>query len=305
MKKRISIAIIILLLVISSVFLFTRKQDVNKVIETSISEQIEDNEDSDEELNEDIESEDSNNETNQQSEQPVTKQIKNIITDTVKTAVDFFKQDIYVTAIGDSLTKGVGDPTKKGGYVGLLDQTINHDDEIVEFANFGKSGNRSDQLLERLKNPDIIDSIVKSDIVLITIGANDVTLIVKQNITNLVYSKFVEEQDEYKGRLNEILETIEGINDEADIYVLGFYNPFKQYFPDVQELDTIVNDWNEMGDTVTSQFENATFVPVKDLFDTSDEELISDDKFHPNLSGYDLMAKRVLEYLTDETDEEE
>lgn len=302
MKKRFFIAIIILLLVISSIYLFTRKPDVNKVIETSVSEQVENNEDSNEDSNEDeeIEQENNHNDINEQSEQPVTKQLKNIITETVKTAVDFFKQDIYITAIGDSLTKGVGDHTKQGGYVGLLDRKINHDDDIVEFVNFGKSGNRSDQLLKRLKNPEIIDSIVKSDVVLITIGANDITLIVKKNITNLVYSKFVDEQEQYKERLNEILETIEGINDDTDIYVLGFYNPFKQYFPDVEELDTIVDDWNEIGDSVASEFENATFVPVKDLFDSSDENLISDDNFHPNLSGYHLMAERVLEYLTEE-----
>lgn len=302
MIKKGLLAIIILFLIISSVYWFTKKPNVNKVIETSVSEKTEINEDFNEEQLEKEEAEENdNNKMNEDTEQPVTGHLKGIITDTVKIAVDFFKHDIYITAIGDSLTKGVGDTTKQGGYIGVLDRAINHEDEIVEFMNFGKSGNRSDQLLKRLKNPDIIDSIVKSDIVLITIGANDVTLIVKENITNLVYSKFVDEQEKYKGRLNDILETIDGINGEADVYILGFYNPFEQYFPEVKELDTIVNDWNQIGESVTSQFENATFIPVKDLFDNSDKNLISEeDNFHPNLSGYRLMAERVLEYLTDE-----
>lgn len=301
MIKKISLTVVILLLIISSIYLFTRKPNVTKIIDTTISEQVATNENGNEQENDEEEAEQENqiNESSDQSE-PVTDQLKGIISDTVKSAVDFFKRDIYITAIGDSLTQGIGDHTKQGGYVGILDRTINHSDEVVEFNNLGKSGNRSDQLLKRLEDPEIIDSIAKSNVVLITIGANDVMLVVKENITNLVYSKFVKEQEQFEIRLSGILEKIREINADADIYILGFYNPFEKYFPEVKELDAIVNDWNEIGETVTSQFENATFIPIKDLFDSTDKEVFSDDHFHPNLDGYRLMAERVLDYLTDE-----
>lgn len=302
MVKRIILAVsVLVLIIITSLYLFNRKPNVNKIIDQTIAEQTEINENSDEEVNTEAESKD--NETDgstNPTDQPKTNQFKEMITDTVKSAVDFFKSDIYITAIGDSLTQGVGDPTKQGGYIGILDRTINHSKQVVEFNNLGKSGNRSDQLLKRLESPEVINAIAQSNAVLITIGANDVMLVVKENITNLVYSKFVKEREKFEIRLNDILETIVGINADTDIYILGFYNPFEKYFPEVKELDDIVNDWNETGEIVTSRYENATFIPIKDLFDDADEELFADDHFHPNLNGYRLMADRVLDYLTEE-----
>lgn len=302
--------LLIILLIVSSVYLFTRRPNVNKIIDQSISEQIEKDETIDEDINENSDEEILNDYENNESyedkskrNEPVADQLKGIINDTVERAVHFFKKSIHITAIGDSLTKGVGDNTNQGGYIGILDQTINHSDRIVDFSNFGKSGNRTDQLLERLTQPEIIDSIKKSDIVLVTIGANDITLVVKENITNLIYSKFVEERKQFEVRLSHIVETIDGINADTDIYLLGFYNPFKKYFPEVKELDKIIDDWNKTGELVTSKYENATFVPIKDLFDKSEKELFSDDHFHPNLTGYRLMAERVLEYLTEDKEE--
>lgn len=299
MKKSILI-IVILLLIVASIYLFIRKPTVNEIIDTSVSQQAEKNEEIE------IHNENGKNQILDERESienerlaPVTEQLKVMITDTVKSAVDFFKKDIYITAIGDSLTKGVGDSTNQGGYIGILDKTINHTDKIVEFNNFGKSGNRTDQLLKRLENPEVIDSIAKSDIVLVTIGANDIMLVVKENITNLVYTKFVDERNQFEGRLDEIIESIENINLNTHIYILGFYNPFQKYFPEVEELNEIVDDWNETGQLVTNEHENATFVPIKDLFDHAEIELFADDHFHPNKSGYQLMAERVLDYLID------
>src|SRR5699024_6221798 len=44
-----------------------------------------------------------------------------------KAITRFFKNDIKIVAIGDSLTQGVGDEADKGGYVDILENTINQD----------------------------------------------------------------------------------------------------------------------------------------------------------------------------------
>lgn len=302
MKKKVIITVSIVLLLILGGFLLIKEPDVSEIISSSISKQPERNvftENERDSMNET----DVNQETNNESEQTIATQLKELITGTVESTIDLFKKDIHITAIGDSITAGVGDPTNQGGYVGLLDQTINHDIQIAEFTNFGKSGNRSDQLLKRLEKPEIVESIKKSDIVLITIGSNDMTLIVKENITNLVYSKFVDEQDDFKARLHTIFETIEDINSDASIYLLGFYNPFDKFFPEVTELNVIVDDWNEIGKSTTDEFENTAFIPIKDLFDEPEINLLSDDNFHPNYRGYRLIAERVLDYLMDKEEE--
>lgn len=212
----------------------------------------------------------------------------------------FANKDINITAIGDSLTQGVGDETGQGGYVGIVNRTINHDEEIVHFENFGKNGNRTDQLLERLEEPEMIDSIESAHIVLITIGANDIMRVAKENLTNITYEAFENEQEDFEQRLSEILETVRDINEDTQLYLLGFYNPFEKYFPDVDELNQIVDDWNRIGKKTTESYDDAIFIPVKDLFDEAEVELFSEDNFHPNITGYERMAERVITYLRSE-----
>lgn len=211
----------------------------------------------------------------------------------------FFTKEFHVVAIGDSLTQGVGDSSGNGGYIGILDQTINEQREIVTFENFGKSGRRTDQLIKVLNEPEVISAIEQTDIVLMTIGANDIMRVVQQNFTNLTYPLFLEEQIQFEQRLNEIFTSIREINPTSHIYLLGLYNPFKQYFQEIEELDLIVSHWNQTGINTTAKYDEATFIPIKDLFDGAVINLFADDHFHPNKFGYERMAGRVLKYLTD------
>lgn len=235
-----------------------------------------------------------------QIEQRPDSDLPKIISGTIKSTLDFFfLKKINIVAIGDSLTQGVGDRTNEGGYIGIIDRTINHDRKIALFENYGKRGNRTDQLLKRLDEPEIKVSIKRADIVLLTIGANDIMQVAKENFTNLTFKQFAEERVRFEERLFHIFSNIKEQNPYTHIYLLGIYNPFKQYFEDIRELEMIVNDWNRTSANVTAQFQDSTFIPIKDLFDHSEVPLFADDHFHPNYHGYYLMAERVLPYLTD------
>ncbi|MEN1966822.1 SGNH/GDSL hydrolase family protein [Lentibacillus sp. N15] len=224
--------------------------------------------------------------------------IKAFLEDTLESTINYFTNNqIHVVAIGDSLTQGVGDTTDEGGYVGILDNTINQKKHLAEFDNYGKRGNRSDQLLKRLDIPEISASIKDADIITITIGANDIMKVLKDNITDLSYDDFREERTNYEKRLNRIFAKIDELNPDTKVYLIGFYNPYEKYFPEIKELGAIVKDWNTTGEKVANEYENATFIPTIDLFEDTNAELFADDNFHPNTSGYKLMARRVLEYL--------
>ena len=55
-------------------------------------------------------------------------------------------------ALGDSLTEGVGDSTKQGGFVPILAQSLsNENDGQYQPVNYGVAGNTSAQILDRLK----------------------------------------------------------------------------------------------------------------------------------------------------------
>ncbi|KGP74064.1 hypothetical protein N782_17135 [Pontibacillus yanchengensis Y32] len=214
----------------------------------------------------------------------------------------FIRENLDIVAIGDSLTEGVGDSTNNGGYVGIVESTLQENKNNVEISikNFGKRGNRTDQLLKRLEEDKIASSIEDSDLILITIGANDIMKVVKNNATNLNYQAFVQEQKSYRNQLQEIFTTIRNKNDEASIYLIGLYNPFNQYFSNIPELEQIIQDWNSISKDVVRENEGVEFIPIKDLFENPTQPLYSEDNFHPNENGYKLMAKRVLDSIKSE-----
>lgn len=238
-------------------------------------------------------------------DKPVAETVKEKVREMIEGAITFFSQDKKMVSIGDSLTEGVGDETESGGYVGILNHTFEDNHMNISIENFGKRGNRTDQLLARLENEEISSAIKDADIVLITIGANDIMKVVRNNYTNLNIEPFQEEKIKYIERLTAIFYKINELNPDTQIYLIGFYNPFERYFGDIEQLDMILNDWNQAGETVTEEFENVYYIPTEDIFSNSTINLLAEDNFHPNTSGYKLMAQRVLEYLSKYDEETE
>ncbi len=229
--------------------------------------------------------------------EPPASELKDEFAEAIQRTINYFSgKKTNVVAIGDSLTQGVGDSSEQGGYVGILDRQLNQNSEVVTFENYGKRGNRTDHLIKRLKQTEIHDSIQQADIVLITIGANDIMQVVKENFMNITYEIFASERNNYETRLRDIFAELAAINPDASIYLIGFYNPFENYFEHIKELDMIVDEWNETGRQVAEDY-RATFVPTKDLFISNSTNLFAEDHFHPNDEGYQRIAERILNYL--------
>jgi lysophospholipase L1-like esterase len=238
-------------------------------------------------------------------DRPVADTLKEKVREMIEGTIDFFIQDKKIVSIGDSLTQGVGDETESGGYVGILNHTFEDNHMNISIENFGKRGNRTDQLLKRLETEEVSTAIKDADIVLITIGANDIMKVVRNNYTNLHIEPFQEEKIKYMERLTSIFNKINELNPDSQIFLIGFYNPFERYFGDIEQLDMILDDWNQASESVTEEFENVSYIPTKDLFSNSTINLLADDNFHPNTSGYKLMAQRVLDYLNEYYEETE
>lgn len=290
---------IIIILLITMITIHVKN---DRAIDTPTSKTNIETNNNDEQMEESAEEDTEETESVIATEAPV----RDFLSNNVRQAVQrFFQRDLSVVSIGDSLTEGVGDDDMDGGYTGVLENSINENEQLVTIDNLGKRGNRTDQLIERLEEEvEVISGVKKADIILITIGANDIMKVFKDNFTNLKLEKFTSEQIRYEQRLNKILATIEKINPDASTYLIGFYNPFREYFPEIEELEYIVNSWNDIGLDVTTQFENTHYIPMKDIFEDSDVELFADDNFHPNHVGYELMAKRILNYLMDEEEDD-
>lgn len=235
------------------------------------------------------------------------------------------KESLHIVAIGDSLTQGVGDTSNSGGYVPIVADLLKETDNYKEVttSNYGKSGDRSDQILERFyESKAIQEDIASADIVVLTVGGNDIIQILKQHLLTVTKENFLIPEATYRENLTTLLSAFKKVNPEVQLYVFGIYNPYSIYFPEITEMETIAGEWNETTKEVVNETENATFLPIADLFNPSlkheekkdvlinEEEakeqaisnpyLYEEDLFHPNEAGYQLMSEVLFQAIVAE-----
>ena len=216
--------------------------------------------------------------------------------------ITFVPQDLTIVAAGDSLTEGVGDTTEKGGYLPYLQMLLEDEKEINQttFYNFGVGGNLSDQLLKKVQTDKMKMAIRDADLVMITIGGNDMMKVVRENIANLEKKDFEEQKKIFEQNLNLTIDIIRQENEAGFIVLVGLYNPFYQWFPEIKEMNEVVSEWNEASQAILSQYSNTYFVDIINVFENGGAELLYTDYFHPNNRGYELIAEEVFEELAEE-----
>lgn len=237
------------------------------------------------------------------------------------------KEVIRLVALGDSLTEGVGDSTNAGGFVPLLSQELTDKYQLnaVQTDNYGKAGNRTDQILARIKkSTKMQQSIKKADVITLTTGGNDVMKVVRNELMNGInVGSFTTPQTDYVKNLEKLYTEIRKLNKDAPIYQLGIYNPFYLSFSDITELQTIVDNWNNTSEKAVRKQKNAYFIPINDLLYKGidgkigvDTKIVSDgtsesgkvsqtinnlisttDNFHPNNLGYQIMSNAFQKEL--------
>ncbi|MFO1444734.1 SGNH/GDSL hydrolase family protein [Bacillus sp. Bva_UNVM-123] len=220
---------------------------------------------------------------------------KSVLMEIEHLPVNFIPKEMTIVSVGDSLTEGVGDSTKRGGYVPYLKEMLEMDKGIsaATFYNFGVKGNRSDQLLNKLGTKKVKKAVNEADIVIVTIGGNDVMKVVRENFSNLNLKAFEKQNTIYKRNLADVIQRIRQENENCSIVLVGLYNPFTTWFANVHELNEIINDWNQSSEKILAEYSDAYFVKVDDIFQRGGVALLYTDYFHPNDKGYELMAERV------------
>ncbi|CAM4316793.1 GDSL-type esterase/lipase family protein [Weissella hellenica] len=176
------------------------------------------------------------------------------------------KKTINFIAVGDSLTEGVGDTTTQQGYTKRTAQIIADKYDVkVKTANYGKAGDRSDQILKRIKaNPKAIKQLKKADVIALTVGGNDL----QQTLFKGIFSK--SEQDvtkyvaqampNYTENLIALVNFIEKQNNNAPIYLFGNYNPLYVYLANRDDLNADVKIYNDINANLASADQRVYYV---------------------------------------------
>lgn len=179
---------------------------------------------------------------------------------------------ISIVALGDSLTQGVGDPKKEGGYVSRTKQSLEKKGyKNVNIVNYGIAGQRSDQIDKRVeKNVNGLSSkIERSNLIILTVGGNDLLQSLQNNALVESKTKFnrnmVKASFTYRYRLKHLIKEIRQRNKKAPIYVFGIYNPVYVYFANVSVINEYVRKFNKITYSVMLSDKRLHFIDISAL----------------------------------------
>ncbi len=210
-------------------------------------------------------------------------------------------KEIKIAAIGDSLAKGTGDDEGKGFVRRVVSMLKEDGKEVRVTANLAINGLTAEKLLPQLDEAGVKYTLEQSNLILLSIGANDLFQGAQTNqgadINIPDTAALFNLLPKASGSLEEVLKKIAEINPNAEIVYVGLYNPFN----DLQDLkqvgNAVVTAWNSKVLELISTYDQMALAPTFDLFENNVSELLASDHFHPNAQGYEEMAERIIEVL--------
>ncbi|MED0657949.1 SGNH/GDSL hydrolase family protein [Anoxybacillus ayderensis] len=203
---------------------------------------------------------------------------------------------LSIVALGDSLTRGTGDETGKG-YVGyVVDELKKKTSQHVQFTNLAIKGQRSAQLIGQLKQKEVQRQLKEADIILMTIGGNDLFR-GGEALRDLSTTQIEKEKEKFAQQLRTIFQLVRTVNNEAPVFYIALYNPFND-LDNGKETSAVVRSWNYVASEVAADYQLIICVPTYDLFELQVNDYLYTDKFHPNKEGYKRIGERVASLIT-------
>ncbi|MDP4161056.1 MAG: GDSL-type esterase/lipase family protein, partial [Bacillota bacterium] len=195
-----------------------------------------------------------------------------------------------VLILGDSIAKGTGDEKGKGFSGYLQDSFKNNTSKEILINNAGIDGLESLGLLEQLQSKKLGKTITESDLILVSIGGNDIRSILSLNDV-AKEDVYKERQDRYLNNLKQILKELRTNNPNSVVIFLGLYNPYEKMTS--SEDTTLLNTWNYNTQQLIDTDGKAIFIPTYDLLKYNLGRYLAKDGLHPNSAGYQALSNRI------------
>lgn len=246
----------------------------------------------------------------------------------IKTFAEGEEEFSSILVLGDSISSGYGLEGYPDDIEGIRSYANLMREEFTPntFNNLAINGQTSAQLLEKVKKGEYDENIKDADLILITIGGNDVLhnfiqslkeLIVdldgnyqivtsEENVLNKIKDKIIKSQNEeeynkicenFKANFLELVTLLNEKNSDAKLYFQTIYNPFSgvTYLSEIDEFaEKYINRINEVIRNNTKDENNNIlyqYADVADVFDKSAYMFTNILKFdiHPNSIGHKVI----------------
>jgi lysophospholipase L1-like esterase len=191
---------------------------------------------------------------------------------------------IIYSALGDSLTAGVGVSAYEQSYPYLVAQAMAGNSINVRHLNYSYPGARTDDLIKHLLPLAVAD---KPDVVTVLIGTNDVHDNVSQTVFRSNYETILSQlRTKTKAKINLVSIPFLG----TDSMVLP---PFNYYF------HAKILDFNKIIQELASKY-HANYIdlttPTTSYADKPSDYYAADN-FHPAAAGYQLWSRIIYDHL--------
>lgn len=199
----------------------------------------------------------------------------------------------HYTAVGDSLTFGIG-ALPGSGFVPIYRRMAEeHLRQSIDYTNLGINGLTSDALYDRLlRDPMFKRQLNHADIITISIGGNDLIRAVKsggERPERARLEKALERcQRNISGCLSVISRLKSGRGHPYVLRVVGLYNPY----PTWDEAAEYVIRFNRY----LFELASGSYLGVADVYSRfagREREMLSFDGIHPSSNGYRVIAEKL------------
>lgn len=210
----------------------------------------------------------------------------------------FKDEEIYYLSLGDYLSNGINPyGTKDYGYSDYVKDYIEENDKLEIYVNYSGKNTRTIDLIKDIednvkidvmgKSKTIQNTLIKADLLTISIGMNDLLDNVKFNndfSVNDLYNKFEEVMVDYE-KLFEILRAY----CKEEIILIGLYNSLGN-----DSLNEFFDYANKKLSSLAGSY-NINYINIYDEF--NDNEYFDNSKIFPNKLGYEVIFNKMVDII--------
>ncbi len=225
----------------------------------------------------------------------------NTTVDGYKLGADGARIQVQYVALGDSLAAGmtplgvdripVNGVDLDWGYPNYIADKFAKSYQLLDFDNFGVSGYKTDDVIADLGKAEVQKEIKEATHLTIDIGANDLLAVLPAIQANPAQAPA--EIGKISAKLNVIIGTIDQLNPNVKVYVMGYYNPFP-YITDAQQkaqLEQLLLAFNGQIQSQTVQ-NGDTFVATAQVINVANfaDYIPNPLNIHLSLAGYQVVS---------------